>query len=171
MQSTGLTLDSVSNLSKLAFEAERVEWSNFKTPSNHSSFETIFAFGRAGNDANISACDILSIAPNSEIARDCYSQAYQASKVRSQTECDWNLVSLYHFHLRYWYYLPRIFLEVLFKMEKIDDFHSPKAGDFLSRLQDSSLYYVLLTRRRGAYWERVGSGLMFKESWPSTSIP
>jgi hypothetical protein len=38
---------------------------------------------------------------------------------------------------------------------------------FPSYLRGESLLYVLLVRRHGLYWERVGSSLMFAVDWRS----
>jgi hypothetical protein len=46
---------------------------------------------------------------------------------------------------------------------------SDRAKGLRMRLQQSDPLFVLLIRRHGPYWERVGSGLMFEEDWPSSS--
>jgi hypothetical protein len=46
---------------------------------------------------------------------------------------------------------------------------SDRAKRLRMRLQQSDPLFVLLIRRHGPYWERVGSGLMFEEDWPSSS--
>jgi hypothetical protein len=43
------------------------------------------------------------------------------------------------------------------------------ARNFRRRLEQSDLLFVLLIRNCGIYWERVGSGLMIQEDWPSIS--
>jgi hypothetical protein len=109
-------------------------------------------------------CGFLSTAPDGEISNEILNQAVPAEPV---VDCNWSLVRLYHFRLRRWDHVRDSIQLLLDEIE--NDAEAFNGENFRSRLQRSRLLYVLLVRRCGPYWERVGSGLMFAKDWPSTS--
>jgi hypothetical protein len=140
----------------LQFDAERTGWNNFtvKNPSAHH----IFYFNRSEYS---SYCGILSITPDEETTREVCNNGSPAHR-------NWSLVQLYHLRLRRWDHVNdeiQDLLEVIARFEGAEE----DSKKFRNRMQRSNLIYVLLIRRRGLYWERVGSGLMFQRFWPSAS--
>ena len=150
-----------ASLNTLGFDAERTEWKNF-TIKCTSAPDPFFVFSLSGKS---SKCGFLSITPNEEISDEVFKQAVQAVP---EVDCNWSLVQLYHLRLRRW---DHICDTLQIQLNEIEDSRAVEIGfakKFRRRLQRSNLLYVLLIRRHGIYWERVGSGLMFRKDWPST---
>lgn len=152
-----------SPLGTLGFDAERTGWKNFAIECSTAP-GPIFCFCISGKS---SPCGFLSIAPDEETSNKVFNQELQAG---IDTDCDWSLVRLYHLRLKPWRSHFRDDIQVLLDdIEFSETVDVGSADNFRNRLQRSNLVYVLLIRRHGLYWERVGSGLMFARHWPSTS--
>jgi hypothetical protein len=84
------------------------------------------------------------------------------------SDSDWSLVRLYQLRLG-----PSdgIHGEILGKVRELrwrQKGHFKSVTAFWRRLRRSELLFVLVIRRHGIHWERVGAGLMIKKYWPST---
>jgi hypothetical protein len=145
----------------LGFDAERTSWGAF-TVKNSICLGPIFKFYLQGNP---SGCGFLSIVPDPAIICQVYKQA---TTENSETDWDWSLVRLYQLQLQPKEHNLRDGLQELLRETEISKAPKP-TEQFRRRLQKSKLLYILLIRRRGIYWERMGSGLMFERYWPSSS--
>jgi hypothetical protein len=59
--------------------------------------------------------------------------------------------------------------DVQLLLEKLEDDGSLGSSyDFRESLSNAEVLFILLIRRQGDVWERIGSGLMFEVDWPST---
>ncbi|KAF2121020.1 heterokaryon incompatibility protein-domain-containing protein [Lophiotrema nucula] len=154
---------TIPSLHVLGFEAQRTEWMNFNIDSRTSSGH-IIAFKLPGAT---SACGILSNAPNEEISIQVIDHAGGSE---AETAFAWSIVRLYRLKLSLWEHpFQDTLQQVLDAIEVSGGVDNGFAENFRKRLQRSKLLYVLLIRRQGQYWERIGSGLMFARDWPSTS--
>jgi len=119
---------------------------------------SVFVFG-----LSLVECGFLSIAPDEDTCNQVFNQVVKALNI----DCDWSLLRLYQLQLEPW---DGVIDNVQSLLEHIEELvETDFAVNFRQRLQVSDLLYVLLIRRRGLHWERVGSGLMFERNWPSTS--
>ncbi|KAF2670837.1 HET-domain-containing protein [Microthyrium microscopicum] len=153
---------SVGCSSTLAFDGERTEWKNFAVKGT-TAHNATFAFARSGKTLE---CGFLSVAPEAEICHEIYESA---TDPLSEADCGWSLVRLYHLRMA----KEAQFEGLQFTFERIEKnsegLESGFAERFQERLQATDLLFVLLIRRNGQHWERIGSGVMFQKDWPSTS--
>lgn len=136
--------------STLAFVTERTELNNFTTvfPSP-SGFWTLFRLR-----GNSPICGYLSIVPNEEV---CSNVLRHTADPKLEIESSLSLIQLYHVR-------QKLRFSEVFDLNLDVDYPS----EFITRFEESSLLYVLLIRRHGKNWERVGSGFMIRRFWPST---
>ena len=154
--------------STLGFDAERTLWRNFsggrtlwRNFSGECSFEANHLFfGLLGSSQ---FCGYLSVSPDPEVSTEALNHC---TGTLHDSDSDWSLVRLYQlrlepcdgFHGR-WRAMER-------------DWRQPRLFEsvtaFGRRLRRSELLFVLVIRRHGIHWERVGAGLMIKKYWPST---
>jgi hypothetical protein len=145
--------------SKLIFDAERVCWGEFFMDDSLIP-QPVFTFRLEGRSP---VCGFLSTTTDPAIISDIWEQSSTAD---SRNDGSWSLVRLYRFRLR-----PKeenlndALQEMLDEMENNDFLSSSSL--YRKTLKRSKLLYVLLIRRRGLQWERMGSGVMIEKYWPS----
>jgi hypothetical protein len=146
-----------SSLHSMSFDAERTEWSNFVIKDPPSDLN-ILMFSRFKEDP---ACGYLSVVPDNKILAAVHDQA--SSELNGL-----NLVRLYQLRLRGHWYTELEGLRMLLEAMEDEDINEPGRSEILqAKFQRYKLFYVLLVRRSGVHWERIGSGLMLQRAWPS----
>jgi hypothetical protein len=151
--------------STLSFEAERTEWSNFTIDAdlNLHFLKNAFVFSLPGEPE---ACGLLSIPLDGTIIEEVRNQTSPA------VSGVWSLVRLYTLRLN-----PEDeeYDDIRQLRDEIEDREA--INKLVERLPYPSHYcpsnltlvFILLVRRHGQYWERVGSVMMYDDAWPSTS--
>ncbi|KAH7091629.1 heterokaryon incompatibility protein-domain-containing protein [Paraphoma chrysanthemicola] len=111
-------------------------------------------------------CGILSAPPNLEFINAALDRSANAG----ESGKEWRLVRLYQFQLNPW---TGVIDGIQFMLQTIQDESdsSLSAEAFREAFEKSELLFVLLVRRQGAFWERMGSGIMMEEYWPSIDGP
>jgi hypothetical protein len=146
--------------STLGFDAERMSWKDLIVEAS-MSLEPIFTFHLKRRN---SPSGFLSITTDQTIISTVYKQTARSVP---RTSSDWSLVRLHQLQLEpLEQHLQDELQCVINEMEPTGQVTS--AQSFREALQKSKVLHVLLIRRRGIYWERMGSGLMIEEHWPST---
>lgn len=121
-----------------------------------------------------SPCGAVSLAPVRTIMREVYNQM---STHQHQPLKAWSLIRTYRLHSIPWDggEIGGCLKSALRDLEYADDDGDESSDEesdrhFLQRLRLRSLVSVLVVRRCGENsWERIGSGIMLEEGWPSTS--
>jgi hypothetical protein len=147
--------------STLAFDAERTTWNGF-TVAHISNSCHILAFALPRTSI---PCGFLTIVPTEEIATEVL---HQSDSSQLNASCQWYLLRLHRLRLQPWQNedMHDAIQILLDDIEGTNTSSKGYAKTFRRRLQQSDLLSVLLVRRRGQYWERIGSGLMLDEAWP-----
>jgi heterokaryon incompatibility protein (HET) len=143
----------------LSFNAERATWDHF-TFRGSLKESNLMTFSRTGSSF---VCGYLSVAPSQEIVDSILNSTTSATD-------DWSLVQLYQLQLVD--PKPSFFNRLRHKLQALEEYGAAEPGfdeEFYAKLLQSDVIFFILVRRRGVYWERVGSGLMLQQSWPSTS--
>lgn len=155
-------LDAVSTCtSTLGFYAERVDWKEFVIKCPSTDYLITFTVS-----STQSLCGLLCLVPNGEIFNEVFDQSIEFS---SGDRYEWSLIRLYQFRLKEWDNSIDSLQTLLEVLEESGCVEKGFPGNFRSLLQQEDLLYILLVRRQGSCWERVGSGLMFASHWPSMS--
>lgn len=147
--------------STLGFDGERIEWKHFAANCTcMGSSESTFLFSIVGDS---SPCGLLSVSPDQGIVHQVFKDS------APDVDCDWSIVRLYQVQVTS-LNVEGDKLDVLFDHMGTKGVVEKKIiKTFRKRFVQSDLLYVLLIRREGLYWERIGSGLMFANEWPSNS--
>ena len=148
--------DSAS-LSTFAFEGNRTDWRNFTAYFRTRASGNSLGFRRAGENA---LCGMIGVTPDDDIVDElCNHTAHSEQGALGK----WSLVQLCRQQLN-----SDILLEE--DTEDASEFIPDYENDFYKKFT-GQMYalHVLLLRRTGYYWERVGSGFMMESAWPSNS--
>jgi hypothetical protein len=146
------------SLSTLEFLGQRTSWENF-TIARSDKPRHAFMFNPHGMSW---PCGFLAKTPNREIFHALFDRTPAKA---SEQDPQFSLVRLYKLTLEPW----RMTDDVQLLLEMLEDDGDLKSSsDFRERLSHTELLFVLLVRRQGNSWERIGSGLMFEADWPST---
>jgi hypothetical protein len=145
--------------STLGFDAERTLWRNFSGECADGS-HYLLNFGFSGISQ---FCGYLSVSPDPEVSTEALNHC---TGTLHDSDSDWSLVRLYQLRLTPWDGIHGHLEIMLSKLR--DHEHLESASAFRRRLEQSELLFVLLIRRHGIHWERVGAGFMFEKDWPST---
>jgi hypothetical protein len=145
--------------STLGFDAERTLWRNFSGECSAGSHYFLnFRFSGSSQ-----FCGYLSVSPDAEVGTEALNHC---TGTLHDSDSDWSLVRLYQLRLTPWYGIRGHYQEMLWRIG--DQEQIEPASAFRRRLEQSELLFVLLIRRHGIHWERVGAGLMMEKYWPST---
>ncbi|KAH7081178.1 heterokaryon incompatibility protein-domain-containing protein [Paraphoma chrysanthemicola] len=153
-------------LSILAFDAEHTYWTEFSIQSPRRYMEGLI-FGIPGVTQ---CCGVLSVFPDSETKLQALMSSLSMESTQHMGQ-DWTLVRLYQFQLQPWdadldslqYNLDRMYHE--------EDPSTSRQREIRAPFEQRDLLFVLLVRRKGSFWERMGSGIMIEEYWPLTDAP